>query len=306
MDEYANIKMPGDFIREIATIRSRRIYAKIFIQSISQLKSIHEKDWETIFGNSDTLIYLGSGEKGSYEYISNLLGEFTLNKRSSGKTYGEHGSVSSNTDSLGRKLMFEDEVRKLKKEQCIILLGGEDPILDDKYKTEKCPRFKKAEELGPYIVQERAKKDRLTYRDIEQTSIDFLNDKEVTFYQEMEKMGMKSQYIILDKESFLQLDLSEEHLPDEEAIKDLMERNAERIKEMAEKDREIDLTKGNVYDWLNWYPLDPEQTEEVIQALEEGMTKEEIRTFYDPKLSAQKMNQRRRLLMLSRRENGKV
>ena len=119
-------------------------------------------------------------------------------------------------------------------------------------------------------------------------------------------MGMKSQYIILDKESFLQLDLSEEHLPDEEAIKDLMERNAERIKEMAEKDREIDLTKGNVYDWLNWYPLDPEQTEEVIQALEEGMTKEEIRTFYDPKLSAQKMNQRRRLLMLSRRENGKV
>ena len=306
LDEYANIKMPGDFIREIATIRSRRIYAKIFIQSISQLKSIHEKDWETIFGNSDTLIYLGSGEKGSYEYISNLLGEFTLNKRSSGKTYGEHGSVSSNTDSLGRKLMFEDEVRKLKKEQCIILLGGEDPILDDKYKTEKCPRFKKAEELGPYIVQERAKKDRLTYRDIEQTSIDFLNDKEVTFYQEMEKMGMKSQYIILDKESFLQLDLSEEHLPDEEAIKDLMERNAERIKEMAEKDREIDLTKGNVYDWLNWYPLDPEQTEEVIQALEEGMTKEEIRTFYDPKLSAQKMNQRRRLLMLSRRENGKV
>ena len=42
--KYANIKMPGDFIREIATIRSRRIYAKIFIQSISQLKSIHEKD----------------------------------------------------------------------------------------------------------------------------------------------------------------------------------------------------------------------------------------------------------------------
>ena len=40
LDEYANIKMPGDFIREIATIRSRRIYAKIFIQSISQLKSI--------------------------------------------------------------------------------------------------------------------------------------------------------------------------------------------------------------------------------------------------------------------------
>ena len=59
LDEYPNIKMPGDFIREIATIRSRRIYAKIFIQSISQMKSLHEKDWETIFGNADTMIYFG-------------------------------------------------------------------------------------------------------------------------------------------------------------------------------------------------------------------------------------------------------
>ena len=26
-------------------------------------------------------------------------------------------------------------------------------------------------------------------------------------------------------------------------------------KKWQKKDREIDLTKGNVYDWLNWYPL---------------------------------------------------
>ena len=81
-----------------------------------------------------------------------------------------------------------------------------------------------------------------------------------------------------------------------------MERNAERIKEMDEKDRKFDLSEGNVYDWLNWYPLEPEQTEEVIQALEDGMTKEEIQTFYDPELSAQKMNQKRRLIMLGRKD----
>ena len=197
--------------------------------------------------------------------------------------------------------MFEDEVRKLKKEQCIILLGGEDPVLDDKYKTEKCPRFQKAAELGPYIVPERAKKDRLTYRDIEQSSVESLTEDEVTFYKDMEKNGMKSQYIILDKDSFLNLDLFEEQLPDEETVKGIMERNAERIKEMDEKDREFDLSKGNVYDWLN-NRYTYKQTEEVIQALEDGMTKEEIQTFYDPELSAQKMNQRRRLLMLNRKE----
>ena len=146
------------------------------------------------------------------------------------------------------------------------------------------------------------KKDRLTYRDIEQSSVESLTEDEVTFYKDMEKNGMKSQYIILDKDSFLNLDLFEEQLPDEETVKGIMERNAERIKEMDEKDRKFDLSEGNVYDWLNWYPLEPEQTEEVIQALEDGMTKEEIQTFYDPELSAQKMNQKRRLIMLGRKD----
>ena len=200
--------------------------------------------------------------------------------------------------------MFEDEVRKMKKEQCIVLLGGEDPVLDDKYKTENCPRFKNATELGPYIVPERAKKDRLTYKDLEHTAVEMLDEQEVEFYQEMEKRDMKCQYIILDPASLLQLDLSQEQLPDEKMIKDIMERNAEKIKKMEEEEkRELDLSKGNVYDWLNWYPLDPEQTEEIIRALEDGLTKEEIQTFYDPKLSADKMNQKRRLLMLSRKES---
>lgn len=302
LDEYANIKMPSDFIREIATIRSRRIYAKIFIQSISQLKSIHEKDWETIFGNSDTLVYLGSGEKGSYEYISGLLGDFTLNKRSSGRTYGEHGNVSSNTDSLGRKLMMEDEVRKMKKDQCIVLLGGEDPVLDRKYQTEKCPRFQLAKELGVYEIPERAVKEGLAYRDKMQISVEVLDEREVGFYKEMENKGMKSQYIILDTESFLQLNLSEEQLPDAKTIKEIVEKNEKRIQDIEkEQENEMDLTRGNVYDWLNWYPLEPEQTEEIIQALEDGLTTEEIKSFYDPEMSAKKMNQKRRLIMLGRK-----
>lgn len=306
LDEYANIKMPGDFIREIATIRSRRIYAKIFIQSISQLKSIHEKDWETIFGNADTMIYLGSGEKGSYEYISQLLGDFTLNKRSSGKTYGEHGNVSSNTDSLGRKLMMEDEVRKMKKDQCIVLLGGEDPVLDKKYRTEKCPRFQRAKELGVYEPPERAVKDGLSYQDKEHVSIEALGEKETRFYQDMGKNGMKQQYIVMDMESLLQMDLTEPELPDAETVKRIAKENREKINEIEEQcaEERMDLSKGNVYDWLNKYPLEPEQTEEIIQALEDGLTTEEIRSFYDPGLPARKMNQKRRLIVLSRKDKS--
>lgn len=306
LDEYANIKMPGDFIREIATIRSRRIYAKIFIQSISQMKSLHEKDWETVFGNADTMIYLGSGEKGSYEYVSGLLGEFTLNKRSSGKTYGSHGSTSSNVDSLGRKLMTEDELRKMDKEKCIVLLAGENPVIDKKYQTGKCERFKKAVELGSYELPDRAVRSGMHFQDLEQVALEPLEEEEVAFYQKQKESGEISQYIILDEESFLQMHFDEEPM-DEEEIQKLMQQSQERIREIEVEQCGVtlDLSVGTAYDWINRYPLDPEQTEEIIQALEDGMTDEEIKTFYDPNLTARQMNQMRRLLMLSRKEAGK-
>lgn len=301
LDEYANIKMPGDFIREIATIRSRRIYAKIFIQSISQMKSLHEKDWETVFGNCDTLIYLGSGEKGSYEYISGLLGEFTLNKRSSGRTYGEHGNASSNVDSIGRKLMAEDELRKMDKKKCIVLLSGEDPVMDNKYPTGDCEGFKKAVALGIYDPPDRAVKEGFRFRDIEKTEIDLLEKEEVDYY----KNQAHPQYLILDEDSFLQLDFDSEFPLDEDKIKEMMQKNQERVKEIeelcGEPEKTLDLSFGSAYDWLNRYPLDPEQTEEIILALEAGMADEDIKKFYDPELPAQKMNQMRRLILLSRK-----
>ena len=94
---------------------------------------------------------------------------------------------------------------------------------------------------------------------------------------------------------------------DEEEIRELMEQSQERIREIEEEQGGaiLDLSVGTAYDWINRYPLDPEQMEEIIQALEDGMTDEEIRTFYDPDLTAKQMNQMRRLLMLSRKERAR-
>lgn len=306
LDEYANIKMPANFIREIATIRSRRIYAKIFIQSISQMKSLHEKDWETVFGNCDTLLYLGSGEKGSYEYISGLLGEFTLNKRSNGVTYGAHGNASSNVDSIGRKLMPEDELRRMKKSECIVLLSGEDPVKDKKYQTEKCGRFKNAVELGTYEPALRAERSGMRYVDTAgNISVEFLSRKEEAHYRKQAKAGMPSPYILLDEEALLQMDFTDEE-PDAEQIRKFLQENREVLAAMREEDEEeeMDLTFGSAYDWLNRYPLSPEQTEEVIAALEAGLSDDDIRQFYDPDLSAQRMNQMRRLMVLNKRNGG--
>ena len=63
----------------------------------------------------------------------------------------------------------------------------------------------------------------------------------------------------------------------------------------------LDLSFGSVYDWLNRYPLEDGQRDEIILALEDGMTDEEIKTFFNPEYSARKMNQMRRVLMLSKK-----
>ena len=101
MDEFSNVALPDDFCSLLSTMRSRRISAVIIIQNLAQIKALFKDTWETITGNCDTLVYLGGNEKSTHEYISELLGKGTIDKRSTGETRGVHGSASRNYDVLG-------------------------------------------------------------------------------------------------------------------------------------------------------------------------------------------------------------
>ena len=58
LDEFAAMPLPG-FTRELATMRSRNISASTIIQNMAQIKELYKDSWETIPGNSDTILYLG-------------------------------------------------------------------------------------------------------------------------------------------------------------------------------------------------------------------------------------------------------
>ena len=58
LDEFAAMSLPG-FTRELATMRSRNISASTIIQNMAQIKELYKDSWETIPGNSDTILYLG-------------------------------------------------------------------------------------------------------------------------------------------------------------------------------------------------------------------------------------------------------
>ena len=60
LDEFANIGKIPDFDKKISTSRSRKISFSVILQNLDQLEAIYEKSYETIIGNCDTHVFLGS------------------------------------------------------------------------------------------------------------------------------------------------------------------------------------------------------------------------------------------------------
>lgn len=162
-DEFANIPMPSNFENILATARSYNVYISIFLQSLAQLKSKYKDDkWEGIMGNADTLIYLGGNEQSTFKYISEQLGKWTIDKRSTGETLGSHGSSSRNYDVLGRELMSPDEVRMLPNDKEIVLYRSSYPMLDNKLKCWEMEKYQEAKQYGIYEMPEKEEELQLT------------------------------------------------------------------------------------------------------------------------------------------------
>lgn len=142
MDEFANVSLPDDFDKLLATMRSRNISVSIILQNIAQLKALFEKQWESILGNCDELLYLGGNEASTHKLLSeSYLGKSTLWLDSYGKSRGHNGSYTTNRSIIGRELLTPDEVRMLDNRYALLFIRGERPILDEKYNTFQHPNF---------------------------------------------------------------------------------------------------------------------------------------------------------------------
>ena len=141
LDEFANVALPEDFERCLATMRSREISASIIIQNLAQIKALFKDTWETIPGNCDSLLYLGGNETTTHEYISKMLGKETIDTQSHGQSKGRNGSASTNTQQAGRELMTPDEVRLLDNADALLFIRGEHPVRDRKYDLLRHPNL---------------------------------------------------------------------------------------------------------------------------------------------------------------------
>ena len=152
LDEFANIGKIPDFDKKISTSRSRGISFSIILQNIDQLEAIYEKSYETIMGNCDTHVFLGSNSFKTVEYFSKQLGEKTIERDSTSisKDKKNHKTGKNISDQImARALMTPDELRRLDNDKCIIFEKGIKPVMADKYYYFKHPM---ASEMARYEI----------------------------------------------------------------------------------------------------------------------------------------------------------
>ena len=152
LDEFANIGQIPDFDKKISTSRSRGISFSVILQNLDQLEAIYEKSYETIIGNCDTHVFLGSNSFKTAEYFSKQLGEKTISRdsKSVSRDRDHHKSGYSSSDQImGRALMTPDELRRMDNNECIIFEKGLKPIKAEKFWYYKKPM---ARDLQAYTI----------------------------------------------------------------------------------------------------------------------------------------------------------
>src|SRR5699024_3320808 len=139
-----------DFDKKISTSRSRGISFSVILQNLDQLEAVYEKSYETIMGNCDTHVFLGSNSYKTVEYFSKALGEKTITRESLSvnrdKQFHRQG-YSDSDQVMARALMTPDELRRMDNDLCIIYEKGIKPVKDEKYYYFETPMAKKLAEF---------------------------------------------------------------------------------------------------------------------------------------------------------------
>ena len=164
MDEFANVALPENFEKVLATCRGREISINIIIQNMAQIKAMFRDSWENLTGNCDTYIYLGGNESTSHEYISKSLGKETVDVKTRGVTHGRNGSSSNNFQSVGRELLTPDEVRMIDNNYEVVIIRGERAVMDKKFVLQKHRNIKFTEDVGAESYE---KKEVADYSDVD-------------------------------------------------------------------------------------------------------------------------------------------
>lgn len=125
LDEFPSIGVIPDFDRKMATIRKRGMNVAMIVQDITQLQNNYPTTWTTLQSNCSTFLALGINDQYTADMVTKRIGETTVKVETQ-----QHAAYEGllqldnryNTGEGKRALLQFDELFKLDKDDCLILL----------------------------------------------------------------------------------------------------------------------------------------------------------------------------------------
>ena len=128
IEEFCNIGKLDVIVKSLSTMRGRRIFFSMIIQSIPQLKRVYPNDFEEIYSMCDYKIVLGCADSKTAEVITKSLGQTTIKIQNESERKNtvpfieKNGNISEVYSS--RKLLFETELEQFDKKKGIVFSKG--------------------------------------------------------------------------------------------------------------------------------------------------------------------------------------
>ena len=157
LDEFANLPKIEKMDTIITVARSRRIYFELVIQSYSQLDNKYTKEVaDTIKGNCNIQIFVGTEDQKTREEFSKICGEVTLKTKNVSQNQSEKSDKDSTktigTQIVTRPLIEPYELGQLPYDVNIVKIYGQPPIktkMTQYFKNPILDQRKAAEEYAP-------------------------------------------------------------------------------------------------------------------------------------------------------------
>lgn len=141
MDEWAQLGEIPRFVEQLAYVRGLNCGIVIGLQSLSQLKKVYKDAWETALDCCDYKILMGSESEETLKYFSSLMGKETIIERDDSQSKGAKGSHSVSLKEMGSDLATVDQLRRMEKGKCILLMSGLNVFYGDMYDLSKHPLY---------------------------------------------------------------------------------------------------------------------------------------------------------------------
>lgn len=146
IDEAADLGKIEGLADWLATLRKYGVVIWPIFQNIGQLAQLYGRGWQTLVANCGMLQILGIGnDLETAQYTERLLGQCTV------QTVSVNAKGERSFGQTGRALITADELRRLKSDQQIVLIGNLPPIRLGKTPYWKRPALSGRFHPNPYI-----------------------------------------------------------------------------------------------------------------------------------------------------------